>query len=818
MKISMKFLRLQVNSWAVNSIMRTEKNNKGELRMTEVKLINVENSFKKAEEKAKRYLKTLLKHIEKQEYIKGLTKDFEAWKPFHVRPKIFQALWSKNIPANNYRTYIQRLEKEGKLHDYLERSISYIFLRDLGKTLYSPDMEKRIQEVTEKLKKQLLGSSEIGSIVTSFSKDAIYEKGKQEGIELTVIWLFEKLKQVAKHLPKEIDAIHAQRKLLKVIAGVILHVNEQMVAGVSKEERAKNFDVAIRLGYSYGITYPFIDDLLDSQFLNKEEKMKYSKLIRSALLTQKVPEMGSWSEEKQSFMTFIYEELKEAFEYIKIHQLQNNENNFFEQAFIFFQAQEVDRNKDLSNSHYSNEELFVPVILKSASSRLIARSIINELNKDFGEHIFFHGIYNQLADDLADLFIDLENGSVTPYTYYWKYHEKRSDLINPFDLYWAVIHYLIHNVYQSDEKTREVILNRAINGLKRLQGKLGKEQYKNVMKVFMKNQPSYYAFIESLMKKAQNVDFFDKLVRDEMIAHLKREHEGKERFYNKMKVVQQRMNEWLPIEKKNEERLDDRIIEAANYSLESGGKRLRPALSYLLGETVYGLHERDLIPLCKSLEYMHTASLIFDDLPSQDNARFRRGKPTIHVIYNTAVAELTALFLNQKAYEEQTLLPYDSDVVLQLIRYSAKTTADMCLGQSMDLASKGKRLSLEELNKMSQFKTAIGFEASIVMPAILAKVSEEEIETLKKFAYHAGIAFQIKDDLLDVEGDSQLLGKKTMIDAANNSTTFVSILGVEGAKKEMWEHYCEAWKTIKQIPRDIQFLHYFLDYVVEREK
>lgn len=788
--------------------------------MNEVKMKSVENSFEKAEERAKSYFNRLLQHVEKQQYIKGLTNDFEAWKPFHVRPRLFQNLKRNKTFSNNYRNHLQWLEKRGKLHQYLERSISYIFLRDLGKTLYSPDTEKRIQDVTEKLKEQLLQPSDatLGTIFAHFSKDAIYEKGKEEGIELTVIWLFEKLKRVAKHLPKEMDPINAQRKLIKVIAGVILHVNEQMVAEVTKEERAKNFDIAIRLGYSYGLTYPFIDDLLDSQALTINEKQQYSKLIRSALLTGTVPHMGNWPESKVTLMKFVYDELKEAFEYIRSQQQQNTQNKFFEEAYIFFQSQEIDRNKDLSNSSYSNEQLYVPVILKSASSRLIARSIINEVNKDFGEHIFFHGIYNQLADDLADLFIDLENGTVTPYTYYWKYHDKRFDLLNPFDLYWAVIHYLIHTVYKSDEKTREVILNRAINGLKRLQVKLGDAKYTTVMKVFMKNHPDFYKMIQTLVNKAENVEFFDKLLRDEMIDHIKKERKGKKQFYRKMRDVQQRINETLLIDKKNQTLVDERIIEAANYSLESGGKRLRPVLSYLIGTEVYRLEEQDLMPLCKSLEYMHTASLIFDDLPSQDNAAYRRGKPTIHVIYNTAVAELTALYLNQKAYEEQTTLSFDRDVVLQLIRYSSKITADMCLGQSMDLASKGKRLSLEDLNIMSKYKTAIGFEASIVMPAILAQVNDEEIQALKKFAYHAGIAFQIKDDLLDVEGDSQLLGKKTNIDEENNSSTFVSILGVEGAKREMWEHYCMARKTINYIPRNVEFLHYFLDYVVERER
>ena len=135
----------------------------------------------------------------------------------------------------------------------------------------------------------------------------------------------------------------------------------------------------------------------------------------------------------------------------------------------------------------------------------------------------------------------------------------------------------------------------------------------------------------------------------------------------------------------------------------------------------------------------------------------------------------------------------------------------------MDLDSKGKQLTLEQLNMMCFYKTGIGFEASLIMPAILAKANELEMEALKKFARHAGIAFQIKDDLLDVEGDTTLLGKPIGKDAENNNSTFVSILGQEGAKKEMWENYCIAMETLQDMPRNTTFLKHFLNYIINRD-
>ena len=237
-----------------------------------------------------------------------------------------------------------------------------------------------------------------------------------------------------------------------------------------------------------------------------------------------------------------------------------------------------------------------------------------------------------------------------------------------------------------------------------------------------------------------------------------------------------------------------------------------------MGVKAYGLNKTAIEPLLKSLEYMHTASLIFDDLPSQDNSSTRRGRPTLHEVYNIAISEITGLFLTQKAIEEQTSLDqFDSKTVLNLIKYSAQTTANMCRGQAMDLDSKGKQLTLGQLNMMCFYKTGIGFEASLIMPAILAQANDLEIEVLKKFARHAGIAFQIKDDLLDVEGNTTILGKPVGKDEENNNSTFVSILGLEDAKKEMWENYCIAMEVLQEMPRNTTFLKHFLNYIINRD-
>lgn len=787
-------------------------------------VINVDRCYEEAEQKATQYFQSLYVQMTEKKYVQTLTEDIHLWKRSHMPVPSFPSLFSRKrrmADSQGYHSYIKWLNYTGKLDNYLDRSISYIFMRDLGKALHSLDTQKRVHSLVEKLKNNLLGSSNPsqGNKDESFNMAGLYRIAEKEGVESSFIWLLDKLKSVADHIPEGMDAEQARRKLIKIVAGVIMQVNENMNDGVSPEERKMKLESAIRLGYSYGLTYPFIDDLLDAKILSTSEEEQYTNLIRTTLTTGPVPALHNWSGDNLELITYIHSELREAFEYIKTNQRQERSDHFFEQSYVFFHSQEVDRVKNLSNPNYSNEELFIPVILKSASSRLIVRSVISaDEDQDFDNHTFYYGIYNQLADDFADMFDDLKDGSVTPYTYYLTYHEERPDLINPFELYWTVIANLIHNVYNADDKTRKVILDRAINGLKRFKERLGTVKYNEVMSLFASENPAFNKLIQEMVRKADDVDFFDKLIRDHMITMLREDRHEQEDFINTSKSLRDEISEMLHINHSEKDSyLTESIIDAANYSLEGDGKRLRPVVTWFMGVKAYGLQSSAIIPLLKSLEYMHTASLIIDDLPSQDNASTRRGRQTLHEKYNVAIAELTGLFLTQKAIEEQTLLEqFDSTTVLQLVQYSAQTTANMCRGQAMDLGSKGKLLTLEQLNTMCFYKTCIGFEASLIMPAILAQASKLEIEALKKFALHAGIAFQIKDDLLDVEGDQAKLGKSVGKDADNNNSTFVSILGLEQARKELWNNYCLAMDALQDIPSNPTFLKQFLNYIIHR--
>lgn len=793
-------------------------------------MINPDTYYQFAEQKALQYFKTLQSHVLNRTYTPILKKDFQSWQKHHAHlryPGSFFRNRKRNQNPNDFFTYIRWLERKGKLEQYLKRSVSYVYMRDLGKDLGLPDTQKRVNKTAAGLRKTLLEKStgESNENREMFTLTSLYRFAKKERIESTMIWVVEKLKKVSTHIPEGMDAIHAQRKLIKMIGGVVLNEMDEMEheGDVPQKERMERLDKAVRLGYSYGLSYPFVDDLLDSKALTNEEKKQYSSMIRNVLTRGMIPDPFDWQGKNADLLHFIYLELREAFEYITKQLHGKMRKRFYEQAYVFFHSQEIDRIKDLAYGKYTNEELYIPVILKSASSRLIVRSVINAPEQEeFNKRMFFYGIYNQLADDFTDMFLDMEAGSVTPYTYYIKHHDKRPDLINPFELYWTVIGYLIHEVYHSDPQTLEVIFDRAINSLKRFKERTGAKKYNEIMKLFSSEIPELNGVIQFMVKKADDVDFFDKLIRDQMITSLKDDQEGQKEFFELADTARKKINKVLPLQKSERDYLlNEPIVDAANYILESGGKRLRPIITMVMGIKGYGFKEESIVPLFRALEYMHSASLVFDDLPSQDDAPLRRGRPTLHEVYDVGTAELTGLFLTQKATEELASLDpesFDPKAILKVIRYSAQVTMDMCRGQLADLGTVDKEMTLEGLNRMSFFKTGIAFEASLLMPAILAGVGSEEEEALKRFAYYAGIAFQIKDDLLDVEGDVSVLGKPVGQDVENLHATFVTVLGRDEAKKAMWEHYCSAVDALEEVPRNTSFLKQLMNFIVTRER
>lgn len=241
---------------------------------------------------------------------------------------------------------------------------------------------------------------------------------------------------------------------------------------------------------------------------------------------------------------------------------------------------------------------------------------------------------------------------------------------------------------------------------------------------------------------------------------------------------------------------EDITVKAASYSLFAGGKRLRPMMMHLTSQML-GLEgdiDNDVKYFAATLEMIHTYSLIHDDLPAMDNDEMRRGKPTCHMVYGEGIATLAGDLLLNAAMERLFIICEKKPGYI----YAASSMAanagvyGMIGGQSIDIASSEKEIPLSLLEELQEKKTGALIEAAVVTPFYISKnmtremsLSDPVAKDLRKLAGHIGLAFQIRDDILDVISDSSVLGKSTGKDERDQKATFVTLLGLDGAKKRL---------------------------------
>ena len=286
-------------------------------------------------------------------------------------------------------------------------------------------------------------------------------------------------------------------------------------------------------------------------------------------------------------------------------------------------------------------------------------------------------------------------------------------------------------------------------------------------------------------------------------------------------------NSWItPYLKGIFDKLDqeDPVVKAASYSLFAGGKRMRPALMHAGAASLaeFGVSQEDVAPFAACLEMIHTYSLIHDDLPCMDDDDLRRGRPTCHKVFGEAIAVLAGDMLLNTAHEELIKLAMLSGANAKAAYNISHLSgiAGMIGGQSIDIESEGQKIALDRLYELQQKKTGALIEAAVTTPFYLSSADENIYEHLKEYAFHLGLAFQIKDDILDVEADESKLGKSTGKDERDDKSTFVTLLGLNGAKEKLSEEENSCYKALDYLSSrktDIILLKELTDFNLKRD-
>ena len=274
-----------------------------------------------------------------------------------------------------------------------------------------------------------------------------------------------------------------------------------------------------------------------------------------------------------------------------------------------------------------------------------------------------------------------------------------------------------------------------------------------------------------------------------------------------------------------EEGFQKTLLEAMNYSMNAGGKRLRPLLMFQTYK-LFGGGSAVVEPFMAGMEMIHTHSLIHDDLPAMDNDEYRRGRKTTHVVYGEAMGILAGDALLNYAYETASkafALEPDNQNVGRAFHILASKTGiyGMIGGQSVDVENEknaNASISQEKLDFIYRLKTSALIEASMMIGTVLAGAGEEQVKQVEKIAEDVGLAFQIQDDILDVTSTMQVLGKPIRSDEKNGKTTYVTLKGLEMAQKEVEEISGRAVERLDGLQGENEFLRALILQLIHREK
>lgn len=288
-----------------------------------------------------------------------------------------------------------------------------------------------------------------------------------------------------------------------------------------------------------------------------------------------------------------------------------------------------------------------------------------------------------------------------------------------------------------------------------------------------------------------------------------------EKHINEIEII---IKQYLP----KEEGFQKTVIEAMNYSVLAGGKRLRPML---MMETykLFGGNDEVIKPFMAAMEMIHTYSLVHDDLPAMDNDEYRRGRKTTHTVYGEAMGILAGDGLLNYAFETATKA-FDISNDYEKVGKSLKILAfksgifGMIGGQSVDVENDGKPIEQETLDFIYRLKTGALIECSMVIGAILAGASQVEIDIVEQIAANVGLAFQIQDDILDVTSTIEVLGKPINSDEKNHKITYVTIEGLDKARLDVEEISNKALDLLDGLNFENVFLNKLIEMLITREK
>jgi len=628
------------------------------------------------------------------------------------------------------------------------------------------------------------------------------------------VWLADRLERLYRRLPEAVVRAGSMGKVIRTIAGV-LAIGAYDTRDAGPAARREHLARILPGAYAYGAAYAIVDDTfhdLRTGHLTQAERDRLHAAVLECLTTGRPADLSRLPDHP------LVDEADELFRLMLGSYPFERYRHLYHAAHAMYLAQHRDAELTVPDAVAAGlTALYPDLFVKAGLSRVVANILgRRELDDAFYTRCLNTIFRGQLRDDLRDEAEDRAGGRLTPFTF----PADRADTNPLYDMF-AYDAYVVHEVYGGDPLARESF---AFHGAGKLATHLAADRDGAAELMRRYDTTAEIArFLRTAAglprRVASRLDSFDMRLKQRSGDLLR--HRGPTTV-DCLTFVTDRLP-YLEEVTRRGAGADGRdgLHEVVAYALGGRGKRLRPALTLMLAEGL-GVSYRPIEPLLAAGELFHTASLVFDDLPAQDNATMRRGRPAAHVAFDEAGAQLAALSMISTGFGLLARLTehFPADRVTEVIGYLGSVLGPerLCRGQHLDLrlGTDGAPVTGERILEMYRLKTSTSLEAALVPLAMLLERPEPELAALRRYAEHAGIVFQLRDDILDLTATPEVVGKDTGNDVGKVNA--VRVYGLAEAERLMWSSVDAAVAACADMPFDTALLEGMVRYFATRSR
>jgi geranylgeranyl pyrophosphate synthase len=710
---------------------------------------------------------------------------------------------------------VRMLRRRQDKHAQVTREVNYFSVYNLGEVPDPAIVARIIQEFgghvpsIEDLTAEVDADSGVATVVDSLKHHVPALRRIPE-----TAWLSERLDGLYRILPEAVIRAGGMGKVIRATAGV-LAIGVFDTLDDSPTVREEHLARIMPSAYALGAAYVIVDDTLQDLpggYVSPADKEWCHRAIASGLATGKPVDVSAMPDHP------LAEELHTLYEMLLTTHPFETYRHLYHAAEAMYLAQHRDATKTAQAVAPSGlGEMYADISIKSGMSRVVANILARRrLPDEFYTRCLNTIIVGQFKDDLRDREQDLQANRLTPFTF-------PPDLadVNPlYDLF-AYDAYVVSEVFHGDPVAVDAL---TYFGSVKLANHLSEDRRhaEELMRRYeVTSEIARYLRVASGLphRMIKRLEPVDTRIKDQCGSALSTRKptmiDSRTFVADRLQYINDITTRYCPQDGATGL---DRIIA---YAMHAPGKRLRPALGLMLAEGL-GVKTDSIEPFVAAGELFHTASLMFDDLPAQDNAKVRRGRPTAHTVFDEGSVQLAAVSMISSGFGLLAQLDrlYPAHKVTEVIAYVGTTLGSrrLCRGQDLDLhlAKGSASVTGEDILEMYDLKTSSSLEAALVPLMILEGRPPDEIELIRQYAHHAGIVFQIRDDILDLTSSTDVLGK----DAGNDvgKVNLVRAYGLTSAQQLMQEHLAGAVKCCSQLPFDTQLLEGMVIHFAERKK